>query len=99
MPMSHWLEKPFTADTLAQLSSPPLEEKPRAAVSELQAALAREAGLRREMAELAQRRVMQAQEFEHRLVNGLQMISSLLSVQSRKARTPHGGHQFATAPP
>ena len=97
MPMSHWLEQPFTADTLAQLSSPPLEEKPRAAVSELQAALAREAGLRREMAELAQRRVMQAQEFEHRLVNGLQMISSLLSVQSRKARTLDAANQLATA--
>ena len=97
MPMSHWLEQPFTADTLAQLTSPPLEQKPRAAESELQAALAREAGLRREMSALAQRQVMQAQEFEHRLINGLQMISSLLSVQSRKARTSDAADQLAIA--
>ena len=33
--------------------------------------------------DLAQRQVMLAQEFEHRLINGLQVISSLLSLQSR----------------
>jgi len=97
MQASHWLEHPFTADTLALLSSPPLEQKACAAQSELQGALAREAGLRREMDELAQRRVIQAQEFEHRLINGLQMVSSLLSVQSRKARTLDAANQLATA--
>ncbi|MEA2872506.1 MAG: hypothetical protein QOH67_2482, partial [Hyphomicrobiales bacterium] len=71
MQTSDWLERPFTADTLALLSTPPLEQKPRAAVTELQAALAREAALRREMNDLAQRQVMLAQEFEHRLINGL----------------------------
>jgi len=95
--MSHRLEQPFTADTLALLGSPPLEQRLHAAGSELQAALAREAGLRREMSELAQRRVIQAEEFEHRLINGLQMISSLLSVQSRKARTFDAANQLATA--
>jgi two-component sensor histidine kinase len=97
MQASHWLEQPFTADTLAVLSRAPLEQKTHAAQSELQAALAREAELRREMGELAQRRVIQAEEFEHRLVNGLQMISSLLSVQSRKASTFDAANQLAIA--
>jgi len=97
MQASHWLEHPFTADTLALLSSPPVEQKGRAAQSELRGALAREAGLRREMDELAQRRVIQAQEFEHRLINGLQMISSVLSVQSRKALTFDAANQLAAA--
>ena len=49
------------------------------------------------MGELAQRQVMLAQEFEHRLINGLQMISSLLSLQSRKARTSDAANQLAIA--
>jgi two-component sensor histidine kinase len=97
MQTSHWLERPFTADTLALLSNPPLEQKPHAAVTELQAALAREADLRREMADLAQRQVMLAQEFEHRLINGLQVISSMLSLQSRAAKTSETGEQLAIA--
>jgi len=97
MQMSHWLERPFTADTLALLSSPRFEQKGPPALTELQAALGREAALRREMGELAQRQVMLAQEFEHRLVNGLQVISSLLSLQSRNAKTSDAGTQLATA--
>ena len=97
MQMSHWLEHPFTADTLALLSRPPLEQETRPTVTELQAALAREAALRREMSELAQRQVMLAQEFEHRLINGLQVVSSLLSLQSRKARTSEAAGQLALA--
>ena len=89
-----WLEHPFTADTLALLSKPTLEEKLRIAVTELQAALAREATLRREMSDLAQRQVMLAQEFEHRLINGLQVISSLLSLQSRAAKTLGGSRSI-----
>ncbi len=97
MQTSHWLDRPFTADTLALLSSPPLEQNTRPAVTELQAALARETALRREMSDLAQRQVMLAQEFEHRLVNGLQVISSLLSLQSRKAKTAEAADQLAMA--
>jgi two-component sensor histidine kinase len=97
MQMSHWLERPFTADTLALLSSPRFEQKSRRAPTELEAALGREAALRREMSELARRQVMLAQEFEHRLVNGLQVISSLLSLQSRNAKTSDAGAQLATA--
>jgi two-component sensor histidine kinase len=97
MEASHWLERPFNADTLALLSNPLLEQKTRPAVTELQAALAREAGLRREMEELARRQVMLAQEFEHRLINGLQVISSMLSLQSRAAKTPEATEQLKIA--
>ena len=55
--------------------------------AELAAALVREQELLREKSELLQRQEMLAQEFEHRLVNGLQEIVSLLSLQSRAAPT------------
>jgi two-component system, sensor histidine kinase PdtaS len=63
----------------------------------LEASRAREEVLRQETRELAQRQAMLAQEFEHRLVNGLQLISSLLSVQSRTATTPEASAQLTTA--
>jgi two-component sensor histidine kinase len=97
MQTSHWLERPFTADTLALLSIPPLEQKTHTAETELQAALAREAALRREMADLARRQVMLAQEFEHRLINGLQVISSMLSLQSRAAKSSEATEQLTIA--
>ena len=54
-----------------------------ALTSELQAARARETAWLREKSDLLQRQDMLTQEFEHRLVNGLQIIVSLLSLQSR----------------
>ena len=64
---------------------------------EFQAALAREQALLREKRDLSQRQVMLAQEFEHRLINGLQMIVSLLSLQSRTAPTPEAADQLKIA--
>jgi two-component system, sensor histidine kinase PdtaS len=64
--------------------------------AELAAALAREQALLRDKAELAERQVNLAREFEHRLVNGLQLIASLLSLQCRTA-TPEAAAQLMVA--
>ncbi|HWX71611.1 MAG TPA: hypothetical protein VNY79_03840, partial [Xanthobacteraceae bacterium] len=45
--------------------------------AQLAAALVREQELLREKSELLQRQEMLAEEFEHRLVNGLQIVASL----------------------
>jgi two-component sensor histidine kinase len=65
--------------------------------AELEAARAREAILLREKQDLAQRQVMLTEEFEHRLINGLQVIASLLSLQSRTASTEEAAAQLAIA--
>ena len=56
-----------------------------ALTAELQAAHAREKAWLREKSDLLRRQDILAQEFEHRLVNSLQIIVSLLSLQSRTA--------------
>jgi two-component sensor histidine kinase len=56
-----------------------------AMATELQAARAREEALIREKSELLARREIVAEEFEHRLLNSLQIVISLLSLQSRTA--------------
>jgi two-component system, sensor histidine kinase PdtaS len=63
---------------------------------ELQAARAREEVLLRDKFDLLQRQEMLAQEFEHRLVNSLQIIVSLLSLQSRTAG-PEAAAQLTVA--
>jgi two-component sensor histidine kinase len=68
-----------------------------ALTKELRDALAREQVLLREKDELSRRQVMLAQEFEHRLINGLQLIASLLSLQSRTATTPEAAEQLTIA--
>jgi two-component sensor histidine kinase len=63
----------------------------------LDAALAREEGLRQSHNELLQRQKLMAQEFEHRLVNGLQLVVSLLSLQSRASNSPEASEQLTIA--
>src|SRR5579863_2775115 len=65
--------------------------------AELNAALAREAALLHEKNRLSQRQDLLAQEFEHRLFNSLQFITSLLSVQSRGASSEAAVHLDAAA--
>ena len=68
-----------------------------ALTAELREALDREQVLLQEKHELSERQVMLAHEFEHRLVNGLQLIVSLLSMQSRTATTPEAADQLKIA--
>jgi len=68
-----------------------------ALIAELQAARARETALQCEKRDLSQRQVMLTQEFEHRLINSLQLIVSLLSMQSRAATTPEAAAQLTIA--
>src|SRR5665213_606713 len=68
-----------------------------AMAAELQAALVREQKLVNHQQGLAQRQLMLSQEFEHRLVNGLQIVVSLLSLQSRTATTPEAAAQLTIA--
>jgi two-component system, sensor histidine kinase PdtaS len=68
-----------------------------AVVAELQAALKREDALRDEKTDLLRRQAMLAQEFEHRVINGLQLIASLLSVQSRTMATVEARTQLSIA--
>jgi two-component sensor histidine kinase len=56
-----------------------------ALIAELRSAHAREAAWLGEKSELLRRQDMLTEEFEHRLVNSLQIIVSLLSLQSRSA--------------
>jgi two-component sensor histidine kinase len=46
---------------------------------------------------LLEQRVMLGREFDHRLLNSLQMISSLLSMQSRATKNPEAAEQLAMA--
>jgi two-component sensor histidine kinase len=64
--------------------------------ADLRAALAREQALLRTIAELQSRQEVQIQELNHRLLNGLQSIASLLSAQSRRA-TPDAAAQLTVA--
>jgi len=68
-----------------------------ALATELEAALVREQVLLQEKHESSRRQVLLAQEFEHRLINGLQLIVSLLSLQSRTAPTPEAADQLTIA--
>ena len=65
--------------------------------TELQASLARENALRKEKHDLSRRQETLAQEFEHRVANGLQLIASVLVLQSRTMTTPEASMQLSIA--
>jgi len=65
--------------------------------AELTAALLREQTLLCDKSDLQQRQELLAAEFGHRLVNSLQLIVSLLSLQSRTASTPEATAQLVIA--
>ena len=64
---------------------------------ELREALAREEALLSEKDELIQQQEILSQESDHRLLNGLQMIVSLLSLQGRASENPEVASQLAAA--
>lgn len=66
-------------------------------VTELREALAREAALLRERDALIERQETLSRESDHRFLNNLQMVSSLLSMQSRAAANPETASAFALA--
>ena len=66
-------------------------------VDELRESLAREAVLLQEKEILLQEQDVLRTESEHRLLNGLQMVVSLLSLQSRTATTPEVSAQLSAA--
>ncbi len=63
----------------------------------LKEALGREQELLRDKAELLKHQELLAHEAEHRLINGLQLIVSLLSMQSRAASTAEASAQLTIA--
>jgi two-component system, sensor histidine kinase PdtaS len=69
----------------------------QALTAELQAARTRTNELVQERADLLQRQNLLTQEFEHRLVNSLQLIVSLLSLRSRAATTAESAAQLTIA--
>ncbi len=66
-------------------------------VAELLAARAREEALLREKSDLLRHQDTLALEFEHRVMNSLQMLSSLLTLQCRAATTPEAAAQLSIA--
>jgi two-component sensor histidine kinase len=66
-------------------------------VDELRAALARETSLLHEREILLQEQEVLRAESEHRLLNGLQMVVSLLSLQGRMATMPDVATQLSAA--
>ena len=69
----------------------------RRAVLRLREALARDEALLRQKDELIQHQQILSQESDHRLLNGMQMIVSLLSLQSRASESPEVASQLAVA--
>ena len=67
------------------------------AEDQLRAALAREESLLEQRDELIRHKDLMSGEADHRLINGLQMVSSLLLMQSRKTHNGEVAEQLNTA--
>lgn len=92
----------FSAETTFPARRKPGRDKREQAqldglTAELHAALARELVLLKEQRRVSERHAMLAAEFEHRLINGLQMVVSLLTLQSRAAASPEAAAQLTIA--
>src|SRR5438552_1353333 len=68
-----------------------------AVAAKLKDALAREAALLHDKSVLLQRQDMLTQELEHRLLNSLQLVIGLLSLQSRRTKNAEAAAQLTTA--
>lgn len=66
-------------------------------VTELREALAREAALLRERDRVIETQKTLSREADHRFLNNLQMVSSLMSVQGRRAANPEAGEALTLA--
>jgi two-component sensor histidine kinase len=107
--MSVQQEKPWGVDEAARQANSrtiarragvwpqPGQGQDAAIAAELKDALAREAVLLREKDQLLRVQDILAQEFEHRLVNSLQLIVSLLVLQSRKTESAEAATQLTIA--
>lgn len=72
-------------------------EKHKATEAELRRSVLREGMLLRQKEELIQQQSVLSRESEHRLLNGLQLITSLLSLQSRAAQNAEAAALLAIA--
>lgn len=99
MPNTHSTNQPsFQFPWWRATARDPREQKELDALTaEVLAGRAREDTLLREKVELLQRHAMLSQEFEHRLLNSLQSIVGLLTLQSRNATTAEATTQLTIA--
>jgi two-component sensor histidine kinase len=72
-------------------------KKHKATEAELRRSVRRESALLRQKDELIQQQNVLSRESEHRLLNGLQLIASLLSVQSRSTQNTEAAALLTTA--
>jgi two-component sensor histidine kinase len=72
-------------------------EKHRVTEAKLRKSLIRESALLRQKDELTQQKDILSKESDHRLLNGMQMIASLLSLQSRASENDEVVSQLAAA--
>lgn len=87
---------PLAACAAVERGQTELERRHRAE-AQLREALAREQVLLDQKDELIRHKDLMSRESDHRLMNGLQMVSSLLSMQSREAQNSKAAEQLKIA--